>query len=292
MPARVLAARWWPAARRRRPSCAGGEKGSAATARAAPRPALDRFDSARAWRDLRAQLALGPLPAGSPASRRLAARLRARLPHGRFEAVPGGLRNVVGTLPGRRPAIVIGAHYDTKDLPGFVGANDGAAGTAAVLEVARALARGQRRARPSCASSSSTARRSPRGSPDSAFLRDALRGSKAYAAAHAKEIGALILLDYVGNRDLSASRARATPTRRCGAACVSPPGGSGVGSASSRRHVDRCSTTTTPVHPAGRARDRPDRLRIPRAPPPVRRHSRRLGPQPRRRRRGRCVVVF
>lgn len=29
----------------------------------------------------------------------------------------------MGTLPGRRPAIAIAAHYDTKDLPGFVGAN-------------------------------------------------------------------------------------------------------------------------------------------------------------------------
>ena len=34
--------------------------------------------------------------------------------------------------PGRRPAIVVGAHYDTEaTVPGHVGANDGAAGTAA-----------------------------------------------------------------------------------------------------------------------------------------------------------------
>ena len=55
-----------------------------------------------------------------------------------------GLRNVVGHLPGSKPAVAIAAHYDTKDLPGFVGANDGAGGTAAVLELARALARADR----------------------------------------------------------------------------------------------------------------------------------------------------
>ena len=43
---------------------------------------------------------------------------------------------------GPKPAIVIGAHYDTLVKPkGFVGANNGAAGTAVVVGVARALAR-------------------------------------------------------------------------------------------------------------------------------------------------------
>ena len=56
-------------------------------------------------------------------------------------AVPGGLRNVVGTIPGRNPRrkVVLGAHYDTKDLPGFVGANDAASGTAVVRELARTI---------------------------------------------------------------------------------------------------------------------------------------------------------
>ena len=101
----------------------------------------DRFDSARAWAELRRQVELGPRPAGSDALRGLARRLRDALPDGRFETVPGhpGLRNVVGRIPGRTPAIAVAAHYDTKQLPGFVGANDGAAGTAAVMELARAL---------------------------------------------------------------------------------------------------------------------------------------------------------
>ena len=55
---------------------------------------------------------LGPRPAGSPASRRLAEQLRKALPHGEFQEVPGGLRNVVGFVPGRDPSrtVVLGAH--------------------------------------------------------------------------------------------------------------------------------------------------------------------------------------
>ncbi|HVE68189.1 MAG TPA: M28 family peptidase, partial [Solirubrobacteraceae bacterium] len=110
----------------------GGDRGASAAR-------VDRFDGARAMRLVREQVGYGSRPAGSPASRRLALRLRALLPAGRFEAVPGGLRNVVGSLPGRGPAIVLGAHYDTEaTIPGHVGANDGAAGTAAVVEAARA----------------------------------------------------------------------------------------------------------------------------------------------------------
>ena len=34
-------------------------------------------------------------------------------------------------MRGREPGyVVVGAHYDTKDIPGFAGANDGASGTA------------------------------------------------------------------------------------------------------------------------------------------------------------------
>jgi glutaminyl-peptide cyclotransferase len=107
-----------------------------------PRPTADRFDAPRAFALIRRQLSYGQRPAGSPQLRRLAEVLRRQLPNGHFEAVRGhpDLRNVVGTLPGRQPAIVLGAHYDSEYHPkGFVGANDSAAGTAAVVELARDL---------------------------------------------------------------------------------------------------------------------------------------------------------
>ena len=115
-----------------------------------PRPRVDRFDAPRAFALIRRQLAYGQRPAGSAALRRLAPVLRDALPDGRFEPLPGHprLRNIVGTIPGRAPAIVVGAHYDSEYHPrGFVGANDSAAGTAAVIELARDLA-ARRRHRP------------------------------------------------------------------------------------------------------------------------------------------------
>jgi hypothetical protein len=186
-------------------SCDGNAE-QGASAALAPRPTFDRFDAGRAWSELRTEVALGPRPAGSAASRRLAQRLRSALPHGRFESVPGGLRNIVGTLPGRRPAIAVAAHYDTKDLPGFVGANDGAGGTATVVELARALARGRTSRSRELRFVLFDGEESPRGSPDWAFLRDGLRGSRAYAARHPGEIGTLVLVDFVADRDLSLPR--------------------------------------------------------------------------------------
>lgn len=171
---------------------------------ATPRPRVDRFDSAAAWRLLREQVELGPRPAGSAASRELAERLRELLPNGRFQPVPGGLRNVVGVVPGRtRATIVVGAHYDTKDLSGFVGANDGAGGTAAVVQLARQIE--PRTLRHRIVFVLFDGEESPGDAPDSAFERLGLRGSKVAARSldHAR---AMILLDFVADRRLRIPR--------------------------------------------------------------------------------------
>jgi glutaminyl-peptide cyclotransferase len=174
--------------------------------------AVDRFDADRAWRLVRQQVSHGQRPAGSPQLRRLAVRLGPLLPSGRFEPLPGepGLRNVVGTLPGRRPGIVVGAHYDTLVKPeGFVGANNGAAGTAVVVEVARALAKakapaGAREVRFVLFDGEEP----PAGLPEESanFYESGLRGSRAYVAAHPDRTAAMVLLDYVGNRRLQLPR--------------------------------------------------------------------------------------
>lgn len=185
------------------PAARPGAPAAAASAPAVPRATTNAFDGASAFALLAEQVrSYGWRPAGSAALRRLAIRLRALMPRGRFEAVPGhpGLRNVVGMVPGRAPAIVVGAHYDVEAEPrGFVGANDGAAGTAAVVTLARALAHA----------------RSPRGARAvrfvlfdgeeepagcTPFLECGLRGSKAYAARHARHISAFVLLDYIAER--------------------------------------------------------------------------------------------
>ena len=155
------------------------------------------------------QVAVGQRPAGSPQLRELAERLRAELPNGAFEPVPGhpGLRNVVGALPGPGPAIVVAAHYDTEaHPPGFVGANDGAAGTAAVVELARTLERELPEGHREVRFVLFDGEEEPLGCPDARFQRCALRGSKAYAAAHRDEIGELILLDYIAHEGVRLGR--------------------------------------------------------------------------------------
>jgi len=166
------------------------------------RPKVDEFDSAAAWKLLREQVELGPRPAGSATSRKLAGRLRDLLPHGRFQSVPGGLRNVVGTVPGREPGyVVVGAHYDTKDIPGFVGANDGAGGTAVVTELARTI----RRPRHTLKIVLFDGEESPRGTPDRLFAQRGLRGAKV-AARRYRHARAMVLLDFVADRRLRIPR--------------------------------------------------------------------------------------
>jgi Peptidase family M28 len=186
-------------------ACAGCGSGDPAARPASLR--IDRFDGRRAFAELRREVELGPRPAGSKTLRKLAVRLKQQLPRGRFEKVPHhpGLRNIVGTLPGKQPAVVVAAHYDTKQLPGFVGANDGAGGTAAVLELARVL-RGTKR---------------PEGAPElrfvlfdgeeatndkADFVLTGLRGSQAYARRHADDLRAVVLLDFIADKHLRIPR--------------------------------------------------------------------------------------
>jgi hypothetical protein len=172
----------------------------------------DRFDEAAAFKLIRLQVGYGQRPAGSKRLRALALALRPLLPHGRFAAIAGqpGLRNIVGSLPGRSPAIVLGAHYDTLASPrGFVGANNGAAGTAIVIEVARAMARLRRPASaPALRFVLFDGEEPAQGLPEQQvdFYDAGLRGSRAYAAAHAAGTRAMLLLDYVANKGLRLPR--------------------------------------------------------------------------------------
>ena len=183
-------------------------------AAASARLKVDRFDGARAFAELRRQVQLGPRPAGSPAARALAARLRRALPRGRYEPVAGhpGLRNVAGRLPGRKPAVVVAAHYDTKAIPGFVGANDGAGGTAAVLELARVLRRTNRPASaPALRFVLFDGEESANDKAD--FYLAGLRGSKAYARRHRGAVRAVVLLDFVADKHLRIPREKGSDAK-------------------------------------------------------------------------------
>lgn len=167
----------------------------------------DRFDSARAFELIERQVAFGPRPAGSEASQALGRQLRRELPNFQVQPLAGGLLNLISVIPGEQPAIVVGAHYDTEaTIPDFVGANDGAAGTAAVVELAKVLPgllpEGHREVRLVLFDGEEE----PAGCPEVRFLQCALRGSKAYVAAHPGETGEMILLDYIANKGLQIPR--------------------------------------------------------------------------------------
>ena len=176
----------------------------------------DRFDSERAYRDLEAQVEIGPRPAGSPGARETVAFITRRLRAAGAEdvRVQRPLRNVTATIPGsEQGAVVVGAHYDTKDdIPGFVGANDGASGVAVVLELARVLAPRAPLDGPSIHLTLFDAEEA-RG--ERSFAIDGTRGSQqyvAYAEAAAQgspllsDIQAMVLFDLVGDCDLQIPR--------------------------------------------------------------------------------------
>ena len=195
------------------------------------------FDGRYAYELTKLQVSHGPRPAGSVAQRAVAARLVKLLPAGHFEPVPGGLRNIVGELPGRKPAIVVAAHYDTTDVPGYLGANNSATGVGAVIAIARAL-KGDPRAPGQAAVRFVLfdGEEAPTGYAD--FYSEGLRGSRAYAAAHAKEIREVIVLDFIALHDEQLSRDRSADTalwsrlraaaRRAGTLDLFPPTLQGV----------------------------------------------------------------
>ena len=198
------------------PAC--GEQGSDSAAALRTSAERGAFDEARAWRLIKLQLRYGQRPAGSRQLRRLAVKLRDRMPRGRFERIPGepGLRNIVGVVPGKLPAVVIGAHYDTLVKPkGFVGANNGAAGSAIVLQLAREVARQQRpEEAPQLRFVLFDGEEPAKGLPEEQndFYSTGLRGSRAYVDRHGRQVGAMVLLDYVAGEGMTLPReASSTP---------------------------------------------------------------------------------
>lgn len=189
-------------------------------------PAAGAFDGARAWKDLTAQVAFGPRPAGSPALERTrryileqleAAGIQARR-QAFVAATPIGeipMANIIGTIPGRRKErIALASHFDTKLARDFrfVGANDGASSTAALLELGRALTRRQREFTIELLffDGEEAINWEWRGT-------DNTYGSRQYVQAALKDgslatLKALVLLDMIGDRDLRISRdANSTP---------------------------------------------------------------------------------
>jgi Zn-dependent M28 family amino/carboxypeptidase len=116
-------------------------------------PPLLKFDAKRAWTHLQRQVEIGPRPSGTAAINKARDYISAQLAAAGIASkrqvfiamTPLGemsMANVIATIPGRRPErIILASHFDTKlfrDVR-FVGANDGASSTAALLELGRVL---------------------------------------------------------------------------------------------------------------------------------------------------------
>jgi glutaminyl-peptide cyclotransferase len=175
----------------------------------------ERFDAERAFEDLEAQVEIGPRPSGSEENEELVEFLVGELEDAGAEdvEVQAPYANVVATIPGKQEGtIVVGAHHDTKDIPGFVGANDGASGVAVVLELARVLAAGAPLEGPSISIALFDAEEARGGR---LFEEDGTRGSRQYVtyAESGKQgspslshVESMILFDLVGDCDLQVPR--------------------------------------------------------------------------------------
>ncbi len=116
------------------------------------------FDSTKAFEHLRQQVAIGPRPSGSAGNVKNRDYIKAQMAALGIKTVeqafdgatplgPVKMVNLIATIPGQRAdRIVLASHFDTKlfrDVR-FVGASDGASSTAALIELARVIkARGQ-----------------------------------------------------------------------------------------------------------------------------------------------------
>jgi Zn-dependent M28 family amino/carboxypeptidase len=178
-----------------------------------------RFDSNRAWTDLRAIVGFGARPSGSTTIEQSRKYIKDQLSAAGIavteqawdDRTPLGtahMVNLVATIPGtRKDRIAIAGHYDTKrfrEFP-FVGANDGGSSTAFLLEIGRVL----------------KARKNPF-TVELLFLdgeeavlewtgNDHTYGSRHYVETARRDgsltsLKALVLVDMIGDRDLQIKR--------------------------------------------------------------------------------------
>jgi glutaminyl-peptide cyclotransferase len=196
---------------------------------ALPKPAAlepAAVDGQRALETVRQIVELGPRNAGTTGAAKTAQYLQEALKKRGVEASvdefedpsPAGtsvFRNVIGRLPGRGEGmIILGSHYDTKSgIPDFAGANDSASSSALLLELAEVMAK------------------APALGPEVQFAffdgeecmkhygpSDGLHGSrhmarKLVADGRARKVKAFLLLDMIGDKDLSVTVPRnSTPS--------------------------------------------------------------------------------
>ena len=119
--------------------------------------AMSDFSAERAMEHVRAQVALGPRPPGSPELEKCREYIVAQMKSAGYEIEtdafvadtpygPISMKNLIARRgkgnDEKKGIVVLATHYDTKLMPGknFVGANDAGSSTGLVMELARVLA--------------------------------------------------------------------------------------------------------------------------------------------------------
>ncbi len=178
------------------------------------------FDSSKAWEHLRKQVSIGPRPSGTPAIADTRKYIVEQLKSFGIEAkeqpfigmTPLGevsMANLIATIPGRRPdRIVLASHFDTKLYREFrfVGANDGASSTAALLELGRVLKNRENELTIELLFLDGEEARMPewRGTDNTYGSRHYVQAAQ--KSGSLKSLRALVLLDMIGDRDLAIKR--------------------------------------------------------------------------------------
>lgn len=201
---------------------------AACASAATPQRAAPAFAGERAFEHLERIVDIGPRPAGSPGAAKTRAYILEQLAALDIEATeqpfeaktpigPVAMANVRATIPPRRgsgPAgpgagrILITGHYDTKlfkELT-FVGANDGGSSTAFLIELARVL-----KARENAITIELVFFDGEEAFVEWSLASDSTYGSRHYVeAARAggtlKDIRAMVLVDMIGDRQLTIKR--------------------------------------------------------------------------------------
>ena len=195
-------------------------EGAAPAGKPRGQAAHGRFDAGRAFEHVRQLTAIGPRPSGSPGiaeARRYISTEMASIgltpTEQSFDAATplGTMRmvNLIADVPGTtRERIVIGGHYDTKLYRQFrfVGANDGGSSTAMLIELARALKNRQNAFTLEFVFFDGEEAALPDWSGD-----DNTYGSRHYVddarrTGTLKDVRAMLLVDMVGDRDLTIRR--------------------------------------------------------------------------------------
>jgi glutaminyl-peptide cyclotransferase len=169
------------------------------------------FDGQRAYKDVLAQVTLGPRTPGSQAHARTIAYIQMELHQAGWRTVIQdttwrgySIKNIIASRSNRSPQIILAAHYDSRLLADqdhgagangpVPGANDGASGVAVLLELARSLPE-----------NSLPAWLVFFDAEDNGGLdgRDWIMGSRAFVAELTVHPRAAIILDMIGDANLN-----------------------------------------------------------------------------------------